>query len=131
MAAASKDASAEMNVTPMIDILLVLLVIFMVSQPNRMALEVQVPPPESAPDRPAPPPHPAIVVELAADGGVALNGQPVAGADLPNLVRAALEHRGMKVVYVKAHPDRRYQEVVTAVDVVRGAGADVVAFMPR
>ena len=119
-------ASADINVTPMIDILLVLLVIFMVSQPNRMALEVQVPPPAS----PGLPSQPQIVVALTADGGAALNGQPVPMAGLSSLLRSALEYRPTKVVYVKAHAERRYQEVITAVDVIRGAGADLVAFLP-
>jgi biopolymer transport protein ExbD len=125
-AAAGSAHAGEMNVTPMIDILLVLLVIFMISQPNRMALEVQVPPPAAGPDNR----YPQVVLELPADGGVAVNGQPVPAAEVEARLRTILAPRTVKLVYVKADTERHYQEVIGAVDLARGAGADVVAFMP-
>jgi len=123
---ATSAPAGEMNVTPMIDVLLVLLVIFMVSQPHRMALEVQVPPPAA----PNPRTYPQVIVELTAGGGAALNGQPVSIDRLPGQLRSALDLRPVKLVYVKAHPERRYQEVIGVIDLVRGAGADLVAFTP-
>ena len=123
---ATTASTGEMNVTPMIDILLVLLVIFMVSQPHRMALEVQVP----LPAAPNPRSYPQIVVELAAGGGAALNGQVVPIERLPGQLRSALDRRAVKLVYVKAHSERRYQEVIGLVDLVRGSGADLIAFTP-
>ena len=70
------EVSSEPNVVPMIDILLVLLIIFMITQPlSRMAMDVQVPPPEQTTTTQQA--NNQIVLELADDGGYAINGQPV------------------------------------------------------
>jgi biopolymer transport protein ExbD len=74
--AAPGDVNSEPNVIPMIDIMLVMLIIFMVSQPlSRMALDVQVPPQEQATKSNAQ--SNQIVLELLEDGGYAINTQPV------------------------------------------------------
>src|SRR5690348_18129465 len=77
---ASAGVQSDINVTPMIDVLLVLLIIFMITQPlSRMALDVQVPPPDTPQTTKAPPSQ--IVLELGDDGGYAINGQPVPKED--------------------------------------------------
>jgi biopolymer transport protein ExbD len=121
---------AEPNVVPMIDILLVLLIIFMVAQPlSRMAIDVQVPPEQTA-ETPQQS-NDQIVLELNDDGGYAINGQPVPKAQLNNQFHAIYDQRPAKLLFIKAGPNRIYQEVVEAMDVARGAGVQVIGFTPQ
>jgi len=121
--------SAEPNVVPMIDILLVLLIIFMVSQPlNRMAMDVQVAPPntqtanQSANDQ--------IVLEMNDDGTYAINTQPVPKAQLETQIRTIFAPRNAKLMFIKAGQNRIYQDVVDAMDVARSAGVQIIGFTP-
>lgn len=123
------EMSSEPNVVPMIDILLVLLIIFMISQPlARMAMDVQVPPPQTASK--ASGPSSQIVLELREDGGYAINNQPVPKEQLDAQLHAIFDPRPAKLMFVKAAPNRLYQEVVEAMDVARGAGVQVIGFTP-
>jgi biopolymer transport protein ExbD len=117
----------EINVTPMIDVLLVLLVTFFLLNLPMPHINVVVPPPASGGS--GGPDH-QLVLELPNGGGYALNGQPVPDAELDEVVRAAFQVRPVKLLFVAAGGERRYQEVITAVDRARGAGVQVVAFMP-
>lgn len=124
------EVSAEPNVIPMIDIMLVMLIIFMVSQPlSRMALDIQVPPQETAAARPAAASN-QIVLELTADGGYAINTQPVPQDQLDTQIHAIFDNRPAKLMFVKSAPQRKYQEVIDAMDVARGAGVQVIGFTP-
>ncbi len=123
------DISAEPNVIPMIDILLVLLIIFMISQPlSRMAMDVQVPPPVTAPSNA---PSTQIVLQIAEDGGYSINGQPVPREQLDTQIHAIFDARPTKLLFIKAAGNRIYQEVVDAMDVARGAGIQVIGFTPK
>jgi len=123
------SVSSEPNVIPMIDILLVLLIIFMISQPlARMAIDVQVPPAESAPNSG---PSTQIVLEILADGNFAINGQPVPPGQLDVQIHAIYDNRPAKIIFLKSDPNRTYQEAIEAMDVVRGAGVQVIGFTPR
>jgi biopolymer transport protein TolR len=122
--------TSEPNVVPMIDILLVLLIIFMITQPlSRMALDVQVPPPEPPVTTRTPPSQ--IVLELADDGGYAINGQPVPRDQLDTQIHAIYDARPAKLLFIKAGPNRIYQDVIEAMDVARGAGVQIIGFTPR
>jgi biopolymer transport protein ExbD len=124
------EVSAEPNVIPMIDIMLVMLIIFMVSQPlSRMALDIQVPPQETAAARPAAASN-QIVLELTADGGYAINTQPVPQDQLDTQIHAIFDNRPAKLLFIKSAPLRKYQEVIEAMDVARGAGVQVIGFTP-
>lgn len=121
--------SAEPNVVPMIDILLVLLIIFMVSQPmNRKAMDVQVAPPntqtqsQSANDQ--------IVLELNDDGTYAINSQAVPKAQLETQIRTIFEPRPAKLMFIKAGQNRIYQDVIDAMDAARSAGVQIIGFTP-
>lgn len=123
------ELSSDPNVVPMIDILLVLLIIFMITQPlSRMALDVQVPPPETAKSDNAP--SNQIVLELTADGGYAINSQPVPKAQLDAQLHVIYDPRPAKLMFIKAAPARIYQDVVEAMDIARGAGVQVIGFTP-
>jgi biopolymer transport protein TolR len=121
--------SAEPNVIPMIDIMLVLLIIFMISQPlTRMAIDVQVPPPVTSP---ATGPSTQIVLEIAADGSYSINGQPVPKDQLDTQIHAIFDQRPTKLLFMKTAVNRTYQEVIDAMDVARGAGIQVIGFTPK
>jgi biopolymer transport protein ExbD len=114
----------------MIDVMLVLLIIFMISQPlARQVLEVQVPPPETASSSSAP--STQIVLELTADGGYAINTQPVPKDQLDTQIHAIFDNRPAKLLFLKSAPDRIFQEVIEAMDIARGAGIQVIGFTPK
>lgn len=120
---------SEPNVIPMIDIMLVMLIIFMVSQPlSRMALDVQVPPQEQQTKSDAK--SNQIVLELTADGGYAINTQPVPVDQLDTQMHAIFDARPAKLLFVKSAPTRIYQDVIDAMDIARGAGVQVIGFTP-
>jgi biopolymer transport protein TolR len=122
--------TAEPNVVPMIDILLVLLIIFMITQPlSRMALDVQVPPPDTPMTNKTPPSQ--IVLELGDDGGYAINGQPVPRDQLDTQIHAIYDARPAKLLFIKAGTNRIYQDVIEAMDIARGAGVQIIGFTPR
>jgi len=123
-----KGLSSEINVTPMIDVLLVMLVVFMLSVQLRRILSVNLPPPtpESRPTRSSP----QMVLELRSDGSYALNGVPVARAGLLARLRELTDGGKRQLLFVRAAPGRRYGEVMQAVDVARGAGWSVIGYMP-
>src|SRR4026209_172546 len=123
------NISAEPNVIPMIDILLVLLIIFMITEPlTRMALNIQVPPHIS---EPAKGPSTQIVLQIAGDGSYSINGQPVPKAQLDMQIHAIFDQRPAKLLFVKADPVVKYQEVIEAMDTARGAGIEVIGFTPK
>ncbi|HUF35320.1 MAG TPA: biopolymer transporter ExbD [Gemmatimonadales bacterium] len=122
--------SSEPNVVPMIDILLVLLIIFMITQPlSRMALDVQVPPPEQTTTTQAA--NNQIVLELGDDGSYAINGQPVPKDQLDTQIHAIFDPRPAKLLFIKAGTNRLYQDVIEAMDVARGAGVQIIGFTPQ
>ena len=128
--AAPGDVNSEPNVIPMIDIMLVLLIIFMISQPlSRQVIEVQVPPPETA--AVANPAANQIVLELTADGGYAINSQPVPKDQLDQQIHNIFDNRPAKLMFIRSAPDRIYQEIIEAMDVSRGAGVQVIGFTPK
>jgi biopolymer transport protein TolR len=127
--AAPGEVNSEPNVIPMIDIMLVMLIIFMVSQPlARQAMDIQVPPQETASKSTAQ--SNQIVLELTADGGYAINTQPVPKDQLDTQIHAIYDNRPAKLMFVKSAPDRTYQEVIEAMDIARGAGVQVIGFTP-
>jgi biopolymer transport protein ExbD len=121
---------AEINMTPMIDVLLVLLIIFMVVQQGmQRGLAVQVPPPTH--DLVSSPPDDPLVLQLEAPGRFSINTQPVAPGRLRETIAEIYRGRPRKVIFVKAAEDVSYGEVVAAVDVTRRAGVDVVGLVPH
>ena len=117
------------NVVPMIDILLVLLIIFMISLPlSRMAIDVQVPPLETAEQ---PPSTTQIVLEVLADGNYQVNGQPVPAGQLDAQIHAIYDNRPTKLLFLKVDESRTWQDAIKAMDITRGAGVQVIGFVPR
>jgi biopolymer transport protein ExbD len=117
----------EINVTPLIDVLLVLLVTFMVIIALEAKLMLNVPPQERSPART---PQPSIVLDLSADGGYAINGTPVRRVGLEARLRAFYERRPVKILLIHTAGTRPYRDVIDAMDVARAAGIDVIGYMP-
>jgi biopolymer transport protein TolR len=119
----------EINMTPMIDVLLVLLIIFMVVQQGlQRGLSVQVPPPGDG--RVLAVQTDALVLELE-PGDYRLNRQPVARERLEQELTAVFAGRARKVLYVRGAESLPYGEVIGAVDAGRAAGVQVVGLVPR
>ena len=122
-----KGIKAEINVTPLVDVVLVLLIIFMVLTPSMLKhLTANVP---RKPDEPAPaaPSDNSIVVAYTAAREVTVNNEPVAPEALAEKLSERLRGSRQKVVFFKAEDDAPYGEVVHLMDVARGIGAETLA----
>lgn len=121
---------SEINMTPMIDVLLVLLIIFMVVQQSlQRGLDTHVPPPRDNPPRQVQPEY--LVLDLAPGGNYRLNRQPVARERLAQELSAVFAQRPRKVLFVRGAETLSYGEVITAVDASREAGVQIVGLVPR
>ena len=119
---ASSTMHAEMNVTPMLDVLLVILIIFMTMIAVRSTIELQLPDPEAiAQDDPVP-----LVLEVGPNGYYALDQQVIPSADLASRLRAIYAERSDKRIILHGARTARYQEVIRAMDIARGAGVTVI-----
>src|SRR5213594_1402019 len=126
----SGGLSHDINVTPMIDVLLVLLIIFMITLPlSRRDFNVQLPP-EQRPQPKQKTQSDQIVLELRPDGSYAINTQAVAFEQLDAKFHEYYDQRPAKLLFIKAAPNRKYGDVVRAMDVARGAGVQVIGFTP-
>ena len=121
----------EINVTPMIDVLLVLLIIFMMVIPmSRKAIDLQLPDP--TPDNtPQGPPPSQIVLEVLPGNVFKVNSQPIAKNDLMKRLKEIYDPRPDKIIFIKGDPTVKYSDVIYAMDVARGAGVKVIGATPK
>ncbi len=130
-AGGSSGLTNEPNVVPMIDILLVLLIIFMLMQPMmRKAIDLQLPDPQPA-VAPANAVSQQIVLEVLPGGNFAVNKEPVPRDRLPARLKEIYDPRPDKIIFVKGDPKVKYEDVILAMDVARGAGVKVIGVPPK
>ena len=115
----------DINMTPMIDVLLVLLVIFIIVQQQlQRAFDIQLP--IDQPNQPAEANPDNIVMEIGANGSVNLNTQVVDPSQLEARLRQIYANRPRKVIFVKASAEVEYGTVIDYIDMARAAGVTVV-----
>jgi len=129
--ASRRGLTNDINVTPMIDVLLVLLIIFMIVIPmSRKAIDLQLPDPTPQPDQSGPPPS-QIVLEVLPGNVFKINTGPVLKDKLADSLTALYRDRPEKVIFVKGDPKVKYSDVIWAMDAARGAGVKVIGVPPK
>ncbi len=118
---------SEINITPLTDVMLVLLVIFMVTTPLIMAESIKVRLAAAGPSAAPRGEGPAATVSISADGRYAVNGAAVPLNGLQDRLREEFGRTGSSSVIIKADMDARHSSVVLALDRARGAGASKLA----
>jgi len=125
-----KGVMANVNITPYIDILLVLLIIFMVITPIRqMDLDVKVPQTSDNNNPNAAPDPSVIVVSVGEAAQIAINQEPTTIADLGSKLQDIYSKRANKNMFVSASAKLPYGDVVKVIDIAKGAGVQDIGLL--
>ena len=127
---ARKGIRGEINVTPLIDVVLVLLIIFMVLTPSMLKhLDPTIP--KKADENVVPSAETTIIVEYTAKQELTICGEPVRPEQLAERVAERLQHDRQKVVFFKIDDDASYGRAVRVMDVCKGAGAKTLGIVTK
>jgi biopolymer transport protein ExbD len=124
-----RGPQGEINVTPLVDIVLVLLIIFMVMTPVVLKELVAKVPEKQTENVPRPPGESPIVVELDGQNNLSLGGEPLAPEALAGKVAERLRYDRQKVVFFKIDDEASYGRAVRVMDICKGAGAKTLGIV--
>jgi biopolymer transport protein ExbD len=118
----SSKTAATINVTPMIDILLVLLITFMLLPYKSKGLPSEIPPPAPADSQPSPADALDLTLRIHKDHSVDINTQPVLLLDVESRLKTLFASRPGGVLFIDGAPELEYADVASLIDIARGAG---------